>query len=90
MVLPYLKGLINKESFLSISILLFIGLFLLSYISGLDLQQVVSEHFLGHKSGEFFFTFCRISRAASLQIRSVRFGLRYVKSDCRSVFFVKK
>jgi len=26
-------------------------------ISGLDLQQVVSEHFLGHKSGEFLFYF---------------------------------
>ena len=56
----------------------------------LFLQQVVSEHFLGHKSGIFFFTFCRISRAASLQIRSVCFGSRFAKYDCRSVFFVKK
>ena len=37
MVLPYLKGLINKETFLSISILLFLGIFALSYIFGSDL-----------------------------------------------------
>ena len=40
MVLPYLKGLINKESFLSISILLFLGYFYYNNISGLDLQQI--------------------------------------------------
>lgn len=56
MVLPYHKGLIIKKHFY-----LFLGLFALSYIFlsdlyhfGLELQQVVSEHFLGHKSGEFF------------------------------------
>jgi len=37
MVFPYLKGFYNKEAFLSISILLFLGLFPLSYIFGLDL-----------------------------------------------------
>jgi len=37
MVLPYLKGFINKVKHLSISILLFLGLFILSYIFGLDI-----------------------------------------------------
>ena len=37
MVLPYIKSLINKEEFLSISILLFLGYFY--YISGSDLQN---------------------------------------------------
>lgn len=39
MVLPYNKGFDNKEAFLSISLLLFLGLFPLSYISRLELQH---------------------------------------------------
>ena len=90
MLFPYLKGLINKEAFISIYILLFLGLFPLSYMFGLDLQQLVSEHFLGHKSGDFFFYFCKVSGAASLQIRSVSFGARSVKYNYRSGLFVQK
>ena len=53
---------------------------------------MVSEHFLGHKSEEicFFFHFCRISGAASLQIISVHFGARSTKFNCRYGFYVKK
>ena len=93
MVLPYHKGLIIKNHFYLIS-WVYLHNLTFSYqiynISGLDLQQVVSEHFLGHKSGDFFFHFCRVSRAVSLKIRYVSFGSRYAKYDCRYVFFVKK
>ena len=65
MVLPYHKGLIIKKHFYHFYLFI-VGLFLLSYISELDLQEVVSEHFLGQKNGIFIFIFCRISGAASL------------------------
>ena len=43
MVFPYIKGFDNKEEFLSIYILLFLGYFYYHNIFGLELQQVVSE-----------------------------------------------
>ena len=58
MVLPYLKGFINKESFHIISGFICIVLYFhlkSIVISWLDLQQLVSELFLGHKSGDFFY-----------------------------------
>ena len=64
MVLPYLKGLIIKKHFYLISWVYLNYLILSCHIYNifgvdiqqvvLELQQVVSEHFLGHKSGDFF------------------------------------
>jgi len=56
MVLPYLNGFILiKIGSLSISLLLFLGIFIFLYICRLDLLQVVSEQFLGQAERLFFF-----------------------------------
>ena len=87
MVLPYLKGLINKEAFISISILLFLGMFvsfhIFSYqiynISGLDLQQVVSE---------LYFWVISITsgiRAITSGISAITSGIRAITSGINKV-----
>ena len=60
-------------------------------IPGLDLQQVVSEHFLGHKSGDFFyFYFLHGFGGGELQVTYLRFCERSVEFNCISVFLVRE
>ena len=85
---------LNNEIHVVISFFCVLGIFL--RIFGIIVssrrsraKQVVSEHFLG-QSGEYFLFLQEFFGAASLQIKSVRFGEKSAKSNCRSGLFVKK